>query len=59
MTKIYLKPETEIIKVELQLMQQTSLGKDASEGNKVTNEEDVLGKEFSFSFFEEEVDDEE
>lgn len=58
MTKIYIKPETEIIKLELQLMQNTSLDKDASDETKVTNEDEVLGKEFSFGFFEE-VDDNE
>lgn len=58
MTKIYIKPETEIIKIELQLMQNTSLDKDASDETKVTNEDEVLGKEFSFGFFEE-VDDNE
>jgi len=58
MTKIYIKPETVIIKIELQLMQNTSLDKDASDETKVTNEDEVLGKEFSFGFFEE-VDDNE
>lgn len=57
MTKIYLKPETEIIKIELQLMQQTSVEKDDT--TEVTNETEVLGKEFSFSFFgEEELEEE-
>lgn len=54
MTKIYIKPETKTYQVELHLMQDTSFYKDDSDENKVTNEEEVLGKEFSFGFFEQE-----
>lgn len=57
MANTYIKPETEIIKIELQLMQQTSFGKDTTTENQITDEGDVLGKEFSF-FEPEELDEE-
>ncbi len=58
MTKIYIKPETKTYQIELHLMQDTSLFKGDSDETTVTNEEEVLGKEFSFSFFEEGNDNE-
>ena len=50
----YIKPETKTYKIELQLLNPDSFVKDNSEDNKVTDEIEVLGRDFSFGFFEEE-----
>jgi len=56
MTKTYIKPETKTIKVELQLLQQTSLGKSNDPTEEVTDEGDVLSR--GFNFFNEETEEE-
>ena len=54
MTKTYIKPETITVKVELQQMIAESLGKSNDPTEEVTNEGDVLSRDFGFNFFEDE-----
>lgn len=54
MTNTYIKPETKTVKVESQQIMAGSLPKGTKGTDEITENNQVLGKGFSFDFFEEE-----